>query len=291
MSPKIYTRNCEIVDQSLFPDGMRRIAMGIEYKGSEFSGFQSQRSGVPTVQQSLERSLSSICDEPITLVCAGRTDKGVHATGQVIHFDTQAVRPQKAWLRGANTKLPDGVSIRWAKEVDPHFHSRFSAHSRCYRYVIHNTPTPSALLRHTVTWDRRRFDLSAMEAGSRYFLGEHDFSAFRGADCQANNPIRIMQRIEIDRVNDFIVIEVQATAFLYHMVRNIVGVLAAVACEGKSPQWVKAVLESRDRTQADVTAPADGLYLVNVDYPDLYDLPKQAKGPYFLPESVIAEKP
>ena len=283
--PKIYTRNCEIIEPSLFPEAMGRIAMGIEYKGSEFSGFQTQSSGVPTVQQSLEKALSSICDEPITLVCAGRTDKGVHATGQVIHFDTEAIRPQKAWLRGANTKVSRGVSIRWAQEVDPRFHSRFSARSRTYRYVIHNTATPSALLRQTVTWDRRRFDLAAMQEASRYLLGEHDFSAFRGADCQANNPVRFMQRIDIHKINDFIVIEVQATAFLYHMVRNIVGVLAAVACAGKPPKWVKQVLESRDRTQASVTAPADGLYLVNVEYPEEYGLPQQAKGPYFLPES------
>lgn len=286
MPPKIYTRNCEINDQAVFPEGMHRIAMGIEYKGSEFSGFQSQRSGVPTVQQSLEKSLSAICDEPITLVCAGRTDKGVHATGQVIHFDTQAARPQKAWLRGANTKLPDGVSIRWAQQVDPHFHARFSAQSRCYRYVIHNTATRSALLRHTVTWDRRCFDLNAMQEGSRYLLGEHDFSAFRGADCQARNPIRLMQRISINKINDFIVIEVQATAFLYHMVRNIVGVLMAVACEAKPPEWVAQVLASCDRTQADVTAPADGLYLVNVDYPEVFALPQQSKGPYFIPDTL-----
>jgi len=284
MPPQIYTRNCEIIEPDLFPEGMQRIAMGIEYKGSLFSGFQTQSSGVPTVQQSLERAFSAICDEPITLVCAGRTDKGVHATGQVIHFDTQAVRPQKAWLRGANTQLPDGVSIRWASAVDPRFHARFSAGSRCYRYIIHNTYTPSALLQDMVTWDRRRFDLQAMREASAHLLGEHDFSALRGADCQARNPVRVMQRIDIDKINDFIVIEVQATAFLYHMVRNIVGVLAAVACSGKPPEWVAQVLKSRDRSQADVTAPADGLYLVNVAYPEHYGLPQYPKGPYFLPE-------
>ena len=284
MPPKIYTRNCEITENVSFPKGMHRIAMGIEYKGSDFSGFQSQRTGVPTVQQGIEKALSAICDEPITLVCAGRTDKGVHATGQVVHFDTRAVRPEKAWLRGANTQLPDGVSITWAQQVDPFFHSRFSAQSRCYRYVIHNTPTRSALLRHMVTWDRRRFDLEAMKEGSRHLLGEHDFSAFRGADCQARNPVRLMQRIDIHKHKDFIVIEVQATAFLYHMVRNIAGVLLAVACEAKPPQWVAQVLASKDRKQADVTAPADGLYLVKVSYPEKFALPQQSKGPYFLPE-------
>ena len=289
MPPKIYTRNCEITDLAMLPEGMQRIAMGIEYKGVAFSGFQSQSSGVPTVQQSLEKALSDICNEPISLVCAGRTDKGVNATGQIIHFDTLAQRPEKAWLRGANTKLPDGVSIRWAQRVDPTFHSRFSARSRCYRYIIHNTATPSALLRHMVTWDRRRFDLQAMREASQFLLGEHDFSAFRGADCQARNPVRVMQRIDIGKLGDFIVIEVQATAFLYHMVRNIVGVLAAVACEGKPVKWVKDVLASCDRTQAGVTAPADGLFLVNVTYPEHFNLPQWPKGPYFLPEELHSE--
>ena len=261
---------------------MHRIALGVEYNGSLFRGFQSQSSGVKTVQQSLEAVLSTICDEPITLVCAGRTDRGVHATRQVVHFDTQADRPLKAWLRGVNTQLTDGVSVRWAKEIIPTFHARFSARSRTYRYVIHNCLTPAALLNNLVTWDRRRFDLDAMRKASQYLIGEHDFNAFRGADCQAKTSIRHLHRIEISQQKDFIIIEVQANAFLYHMVRNLVGVLTAVAAGEKPPEWVPDVLASCDRRCAGVTAPAAGLYLVAIDYPDIFQLDNAPQGPYFI---------
>lgn len=279
---KPYKRNCEILDDSDFPDGMQRIALGIEYNGSHFHGFQSQASGVATVQQAIEKSLSKICDEQITLVCAGRTDMGVHATNQVVHFDTLAIRPEKAWLRGANTHLKDGVSIRWAQTVSPLFHSRFSARSRTYRYIIYNVATPSALMKNLVTWDRRQLNIDAMREGSQYLLGEHNFNAFRGADCQAKNPIRRIDRIDINKVDDFIVIEVTATAFLYHMVRNIVGVLSAVAAGEKAISWVKFVLDSQDRRSGGVTAPAAGLYLVNVEYDTQFELPIRAKGPYII---------
>ena len=280
--PNVYTRNCEIRENIEFPESMQRIAMGIEYNGSFFRGFQSQSSGVPTVQQALEAALSSICNEPITLVCAGRTDMGVHATNQVVHFDTLAERPERAWLRGANTQLPKGVSIRWAQPVLPAFHARFSAQARTYRYIIYNTRTPSALMDGLVTWDRRRLDIDAMIQGSRYLLGEHNFNGFRGADCQAKNPVRRIDRIDIQRVGDFIVLEVKATAFLYHMVRNIVGVLSAVAAAEKPAVWVKEVLDSQDRRCGGVTAPAAGLYLVAVDYSAEFALPECKKGPYIL---------
>jgi tRNA pseudouridine38-40 synthase len=276
---KPYKRNGEVIDMSVFPEGMQRLAMGIEYNGELFRGFQSQTSGVPTVQQALEEALSSICDEKITLVCAGRTDMGVHATNQVIHFDTLAERPDRAWLRGANTQLTTGISIHWVKKVTPFFHSRFSAQARTYRYIIFNNPTPSALMDGLVTWDRRRLNLSAMQIGSQFLLGEHDFSAFRGADCQAKNPVRRIDKIEICRMGQFIVIEVMATAFLYHMVRNIVGVLTAVAAGDKPIEWVQEVLSSKDRRNGGVTAPAAGLYLVQVDYDADFDLPAQSKGP------------
>ncbi|MBX2807092.1 MAG: tRNA pseudouridine(38-40) synthase TruA [Cellvibrionaceae bacterium] len=282
MPPKRYTRNCEVIDACVFPDAMGRIAMGIEYNGSLFHGFQSQKSAVATVQQALEGVLGTICDEPITLVCAGRTDRGVHATNQVIHFDTLAKRPERAWLRGANSRLPDGVSIRWAQPVEPQFHARFSAQSRTYRYILYNTPTPSALLHNTLTWDRRRLDVTAMAAAAPCLLGEHDFSAFRGADCQARSPIRTLRRIDIQHRGDFIVIEVQANAFLYHMVRNIVGVLVAIAAGERPVDWAAEVLSSRDRRCAGVTAPAAGLYLVAIDYPATFALPQRNKGPYFL---------
>ncbi|MEO0375347.1 MAG: tRNA pseudouridine(38-40) synthase TruA [Cyanobacteria bacterium P01_A01_bin.17] len=261
---------------------MQRIAMGVEYNGSLFRGFQSQSSGVATVQQAIELALSSICNEPITLVCAGRTDTGVHATNQVIHFDTLAKRPERAWLRGLNTQLPKGVSIRWAQVVIPLFHARFSARARTYRYIIYNTLTPSALMDGLVTWDRRHLDIEAMIEGSRYLLGEHNFNAFRGADCQASNPVRHIDHIVIRRAGDFIVIEVKASAFLYHMVRNIVGVLSAVAAAEKPAKWVKQVLDSQDRRCGGVTAPAAGLYLVAVDYSTEFGLPECIKGPYIL---------
>ena len=279
---KPYKRNTEIHDLSIFPDGMQRIAMGIEYKGNLFHGFQSQASGVKTIQQALEHALSAICNEKITVVCAGRTDMGVHATNQIIHFDTLAERPERAWLRGANTQLPSGITIRWAKTVSPLFHARFSALSRTYRYIIYNSPTPSALVSEQVTWDRRRLNSEDMIVGSKHLLGEHNFNAFRGAGCQAKNPVRRIEKIVIERCKNFIVIEVQATAFLYHMVRNIVGTLSAVAAGEKKTAWVKQVLASQDRRCASVTAPAAGLYLVKVGYDSVYQLPSNEKGPYII---------
>ena len=251
---------------------MQRIAMGIEYVGHHFHGFQAQASGVSTIQQALEQALSLICNEPITLVCAGRTDMGVHATQQIIHFDTLAERPERAWLRGANTHLPDGISIRWVKPISPYFHARFSARSRTYRYIIYNTSTPSALLTHFVTWDRRRLDIDAMRTGSRYLLGEHDFSAFRGAGCQARNPVRHLERIDI-KSGDFII---SRSNSIYHMGRNIVGVLLAVGSGEKEVLGFLMAL-NKDRRCASVTAPAAGLYLVSVTYDNTFGLPSLVK--------------
>ncbi len=279
---KVFTPNCEVTSACEFPDHLRRIALGIEYSGHHFHGFQSQKHDIQTIQQYLECALSDIANEPIQLVCAGRTDAGVHATNQVIHFDTSADRPDKAWLRGANTKLPEGIAIRWVKQVVPAFHSRFSATSRTYRYIIYNSPTPSSLLQHYVTWDRRTFNVDDMRMASQHLLGEHDFNAFRATQCQARNPVRNMQRIDISQQQDFIVIEVQATAFLYHMVRNIVGVLMAIAAGEKPVDWCKEVLESRDRSCGGVTAPPDGLYLVAIKYDESFALPARPMGPYFL---------
>jgi len=237
---------------------------------------------VATVQQSLNSALSIIADETITTVCAGRTDAGVHATNQVVHFDTLAQRTDNAWLRGANNRLPKGVSIRWVKAVAPHFNARFSATARCYRYIIYCCSTPSALLHHQVTWERRPLNVGSMQAAAADLIGEHDFSAFQAAQCQSKRPFRRIHAIAVERRRDFIVIEIKANAFLYHMVRNIVGVLTAIGA-GESPvDWCRRVLDSRDRRQAGVTAAAAGLYLVAVDYPSEFNLPVPAKGPYII---------
>ena len=259
---------------------MSRVALGIEYNGSRFHGFQSQPSGVTTVQQCLDSALSTIADETVITVCAGRTDAGVHATNQVVHFDTLAQRSDNAWLRGANSQLPDDISIRWAKVVTPQFHARFSATSRCYRYLIHCCSTPSALLNRQVAWQRRPLNILSMQAACECLVGEHDFSAFRAAQCQSKRPFRYVEAIDIDQRGDFIVIEITANAFLYHMVRNIVGVLIPIGLGETPVEWCQQVLNSRDRRQAGVTAAASGLYLVAVDYPGEFNLPIPAKGPY-----------
>ena len=283
---KPYTRNGEVVADTVWPEGMHRIALGIEYKGSEFHGFQVQPNGVKTVQQALEYALSKVADEEVTLVCAGRTDAGVHATNQVVHFDTLAVRPEKAWLRGTRPYLPDAVGVRWAKEVMPQFHARFSALNRTYRYLLSDAKTPSALLHDQVTWSPRPLDLSKMRKAAAHLVGQHDFTSFRATQCQAKSPVRKIEYLHLVRRGDLIVLEVQANAFLHHMVRNIVGVLLAVGAGDKPPEWVAEVLAARDRSAGGATAKPFGLYLVGVDYPPNVNLPVGAPGPLYFPEPV-----
>lgn len=281
---KPYERNGEVLDLALWPEAMQRVALGIEYKGSDYRGFQVQPNGVKTVQQALEKALSIVADESISLVCAGRTDAGVHATNQVIHFDTLAKRPAKAWVRGAAAHLPNTIGVRWALDVPPAFHARFSAQSRTYRYLICDAPTASAVLHDQVTWSPHPLDLSLMQQGARYLVGEHDFTSFRATQCQAKSPVRTIEYLHLARRGELIVLEVRANAFLHHMVRNIVGVLMQVGAGFKAPAWVGDVLQARDRTAAGVTAKPYGLYLVGVDYPDTFGLPKPAPGPLFFPE-------
>lgn len=285
---KPYARNGEIVADTVWPEAMHRIALGVEYKGAGFHGFQVQPSGVRTVQQALEKALSKIADEEITLVCAGRTDAGVHATNQVIHFDTLAVRPEKAWLRGTRPHLPDAVSIRWVKEVAPRFHARFSALNRTYRYLLSDAKTPSALLHDQVTWSPRPLDISLMRKAAAYLVGQHDFTSFRATQCQAKSPVRKIEYLHLVRRGELIVLEVQANAFLHHMVRNIVGVLLAVGAGDKSPEWVFEVLAARDRSAGGATAKPFGLYLVGVGYPQEFDLPACLPGPLYFPEPLGA---
>ncbi len=258
------------------------MALAVEYNGGRYHGFQAQRSGVATVQQELEKALSSIANEPITLVCAGRTDAGVHATNQVLHFDTQAVRKDRAWVLGTNTQLPDAIRVRWAKSVAAQFHARFSAQRRSYRYIIYNDPLRPALMCDQLAYEPRPLDVGAMRQGASVLLGEHDFSSFRASQCQARSPVRRLYRLDIATLGKLIILELQANAFLHHMVRNIAGVLIAVGTGRYPPPWVADVLAARDRRAAVATAPAAGLYLVAVAYPLEFVLPASVPGPHFL---------
>ncbi|WP_111641978.1 tRNA pseudouridine(38-40) synthase TruA [Marinimicrobium alkaliphilum] len=281
-----YRRNGEIFPDTPWPEGMRRVALAVEYNGGAFHGFQTQRSGVVTVQQSLEQALSAVAAEPITLVCAGRTDAAVHATGQIVHFDTLAQRPMKAWIQGTRAHLPHGISVRWAQEVPPGFHARFSARSRTYRYLISDRPSYCALLHDQVTWSRHTLAVDKMRRAAEALVGEHDFTSFRASQCQAKSPVRRIEHLHIVRRGELIVLEIKANAFLHHMVRNIVGVLMSVGAGHAPESWAAEVLAARDRTSGGITARPFGLYLVAVDYARHWALPGLVPGPLFLSDPV-----
>ena len=257
------------------------IALGIEYDGSGFCGWQMQRHGTRTVQQELEKALSIVADEPVQVVCAGRTDTGVHATGQVVSFETSSVRPDKAWVLGVNAHLPDDVASLWASQVAEDFSARFSATARQYRYVILNRRARPALLNKRVTWRYDSIDTEAMHQAAQVLIGEQDFSSFRSSACQAEHARRCVHFINVHRKGDFIYIDIEANAFLHHMVRNIVGSLLEVGLGEKPLDWIGELLALQDRTQAGITAPADGLYLVKVSYPDEWNLPDYCYVPEF----------
>ncbi|MBA3660568.1 MAG: tRNA pseudouridine(38-40) synthase TruA [Gammaproteobacteria bacterium] len=249
-----------------------RIALGIEYNGSGFYGWQVQQDLV-TVQRTLELALAKIANEPVLLHCAGRTDSNVHATSQVVHFDTQAKRHIDAWIWGTNSHLPAAIAVRWAKAVDYQFHARFSATSRRYRYIIYNHPIRSATLANRVAWHYYPLDVEPMRLAGSYLLGEQDFSSFRSSKCGSKTPKRNITDFSIARTNDFILLEIEANAFLHHMVRNIAGVLMKIGRGEKDPSWMKEVIEARNRRLAADTAAAEGLYLINVAYPEKYQFP------------------
>ena len=261
---------------------MVRIALGLEYDGSAYAGWQSQPHG-NTVQDVLESALSVIADGPVRTVCAGRTDAGVHALTQVVHFDTEAMRPDTAWVRGTNANLPPQVAIRWAVPVDDDFHARFSARSRSYRYLLANRAVRPGIYTGRVGWFHRPLDLDAMIAAANCLVGEHDFSAFRAAECQAKSPIRTLHRIGIARQNELICFEFTANAFLQHMVRNLVGSLLYVGNGRHPPEWMAALLRTRDRALAAPTFDAAGLYLTGVEYEDRWRLPQPDRIMSFLP--------
>lgn len=251
---------------------MSRIAVGIEYDGSAYAGWQSQPD-TTTIQQAVERALSVIAAEPVNLTCAGRTDAGVHAWGQVAHFDTSATRAARSWVLGANSELPKDLSVSWAFPVPAHFHARYSASARTYRYVILNRDVRSALLARRATWIHQPLDVAAMAQAALALEGEHDFSAFRSSACQAKSPIRRLERLGVERRGDFVIIEATANAFLHHMVRNIAGLLITVGKGEERSQWALDVLNGRDRRLGAATAPAAGLYLLGVRYPAAFGLP------------------
>lgn len=259
----------------------QRIALGVEYDGSRFNGWQMQIHGTRTVQVILQQALSQIADHPVQVTCAGRTDTGVHATGQVVHFDAHNVRELTAWTMGTNTLLPADVSVHWAQTVDANFSARFSAVQRSYRYVIFNRRARSALHQGRVSWVYDDLDLAAMQQSAQALLGENDYSAFRSAACQAPHARRNIASIELSREHEYIYIDIRANAFLHHMVRNIVGSLLMIGRGEQQVTWLAELLAQKDRALAGPTAAADGLYLVNVAYPEHYGLPESGYLPRF----------
>jgi len=244
-----------------------RFALGIEYDGSQFAGWQMQKHGTRTVQECVEKALSSVANQPIQIVCAGRTDTGVHATGQVVHFECSAPRDEKAWVMGVNTQLPDDVASVWAKPVADDFSARFSATARQYRYIILNRPARPAILSKKVTWKHGEFNVEAMHQAAQTLMGEQDFSSFRSSACQAEHANRNVHWVKVSRQGDYIYIDIEANAFLHHMVRNIVGSLMMIGQNVEPVSWMADLMRGKDRNQAGPTAPPDGLYLVKVSYP------------------------
>jgi tRNA pseudouridine38-40 synthase len=248
-----------------------RLALGLEYDGSGFCGWQSQAGG-GAVQDAVESALSIIADAPTRVVCAGRTDAGVHALAQVVHFDTEAIRPLSAWVRGVNAHLPPSVAVRWAQPVTAEFHARFSARGRRYRYVLLNRAERPGLMARRVGWFHRPLEAELMREAAGLLLGEHDFSAFRSIECQAKSPVKILRRAEVVRHGDMLVFDFEASAFLHHMVRNLVGALVYVGKGAHPPAWIGELLAGRDRARSAPTFDASGLYFAGVDYDPVWQL-------------------
>jgi tRNA pseudouridine38-40 synthase len=252
---------------------MARIALGIEYDGSRFLGWQTQPGG-GAVQDALEAALGAIAGAPVNVTAAGRTDRGVHARSQVIHFDTEAMRPGSAWVRGVNALLPDTVAVLWSHQVDAQFHARYSALSRTYRYELLNRAVRPALAASRIGWFHRPLNLEKMRAAAEYLVGEHDFSAFRSSECEAKTPVRTLHALQIDAHGERVEFVLRANAFLHHMVRNIVGTLVYVGKGKHPPEWVRQVLDSRNRAMAAPTFGPEGLYLEKIQYDARWGLPE-----------------
>ena len=252
--------------------------LGVQYDGRPWRGWQTQPSG-GTVQDTLEEALKRFALQDISTTCAGRTDAGVHALEQVVHFDTDLDREMFSWVRGVNAFLPPSVAVRWACQMQGNtqdeFHARFSATARTYHYVIYNHPVRSPLLAGRAGWVFRPLQVEPMQAAARYLLGTHDFSSFRAAECQSRTPVKTLHDVRIERQGDIIVVTLTANAFLHHMVRNIVGSLVVIGSGNQSPAWMKEILDSRDRSRAAPTFMPDGLYLAKITYDAKWRLPQE----------------
>ena len=261
--------------------GLVRIAIGLVYDGSQFDGWQTQPSG-RGVQDQLEQALATIAAHPVRVIAAGRTDTGVHATGQVAHFDTDALRPTQAWVRGVNSHLPPSMAVQWAVATANDFHARFSARARTYRYVLYASPIRPVLHHAQVGWCHAPLDIDAMRSGAQALIGRHDFSSFRAADCQAKTAVRTLHALTIETRGAMILFTLRADAFLYHMVRNIIGALVYVGKGAHPPAWLGTLLAQRDRRAAPPTFAAAGLYLAEVEYDPVFGIPAPtSESPWF----------
>ncbi|UDG80853.1 tRNA pseudouridine synthase A [Candidatus Hartigia pinicola] len=263
-----------------------RIALGIEYNGSRYHGWQRQQK-VKSVQGCLEKALSKIANQPINVFCAGRTDTGVHATGQVVHFETSIKRKESAWTVGGNRYCPEDIAIRWYQTVSNEFHARFSAIARRYQYIIFNHPYRPAILSNIVMHVNYPIDEKKMDQAAQALLGEHDFTSFRSVNCQSRTSWRHVMHVHVTRYCNYIIVDIKANAFLYHMVRNIVGSLLEIGRGYQDINWIEKLLVLKDRTKAAETAQARGLYLVSVDYPNKFSLPLNIMVPVFLSDALI----
>ncbi len=261
---------------------MQRYAIGIEFCGSNYRGWQTQQAGVASLQLTIEQVLSRIGNEPIMLHGAGRTDAGVHATNMVAHFDTTAIRPERGWLMGANSQLPKDIAIQWIQAMDFEFHARFKATARRYRYIIYNAPHRPALLHKQVTHVYEHLNAKCMMAAARKFEGTHNFESFRAASCQSNQPVRQVKHCRLLQHGAYLVLDIQADGFLHHMVRNIVGCLLEIGQGKYGSDAIDVMFAAQDRRAAGMTAPADGLYFIQAEYPEHFALPQRPLGPHWL---------
>ncbi|OUS12112.1 tRNA pseudouridine(38-40) synthase TruA [Gammaproteobacteria bacterium 53_120_T64] len=276
-----YLPNCKVPEGEILPSGTFRYAAVVEYDGNKFCGWQRQLH-CQGVQQAVESALSKVANQGLTVSCAGRTDTGVHGWHQVVHFDSSVIRAPRNWQLGANANLPESIRLHWVEVMPAQFHARFSALARTYRYLILNRPVKAAVMHGGLSWCRHPLSIAPMAEASQALLGEQDFSAFRGAGCQSKTPMRDVKSVKVFQQGDIIAIEICANAFLLHMVRNIAGALMAVGRGQQGVPWLGELLAGRDRTQSAATAPAAGLYLIDVKYPQQFNMPYRPPPPYLL---------